>query len=83
MHLKGILKAKLHASGQNGSLDVSLNDYSGVFVRAGGGELHVISSILGGIASQEAIKLLTAQFVPLKGTLIYNGIACTSSVLTL
>ena len=46
-------------------------------------ELHAVAAIMGGIAAQEAIKLLTGQFVPLAGTLIYNAMASTSSVLPL
>jgi hypothetical protein len=32
---------------------------------------------------QEAIKLITRQFVPFGGSLIYNGMASTTSVLDL
>ena len=59
------------------------DDYVGEMVRFGASELHTVAAILGGIAAQEAIKLLTAQFVPLKGTLIFNAMACTSLVLEL
>lgn len=52
-------------------------------VRFGGSELHAVASVMGGIAAQEAIKLLTCQFVPLAGTLIYNAINSTSTVITL
>eukprot|EP00850_Spirogloea_muscicola_P000461 SM000002S05541 [mRNA] locus=s2:604120:607000:- [translate_table: standard] len=51
--------------------------------RFGASELHCSAAVVGGIASQEAIKLITGQFVPILGTLIYNGIACTTSVLAL
>ena len=50
-------------------------------VRSGGEELHCIAAILGAMASQEAVKLLTCQLVPVSGTLIYDGINCTSTVL--
>jgi len=43
-------------------------------VRYGGSELHVTSSVLGGIAAQEAVKLLTKQYVPLNNTLLYDGL---------
>jgi len=43
-------------------------------VRYGGCELHTTSSVLGGIASQEAVKLLTRQYAPLSNTLIYDGL---------
>lgn len=38
-----------------------------------------MASIMGGMASQEAIKILTQQFVPLSGSLFYNGINSTTS----
>jgi hypothetical protein len=44
-------------------------------VRYGGCELHNISALIGGIASQEAVKVITHQFIPLNNTYIYNGIA--------
>ena len=39
-----------------------------------------MAAIVGGMAAQEAIKLVTHQFVPLAGTLIYNAMSSTSSV---
>lgn len=51
--------------------------------RFGASEIHTVASIIGGIASQEAIKLITKQFTPLPGILIYNGIDSTTSVLQL
>ncbi|KAJ3125154.1 NEDD8-activating enzyme E1 regulatory subunit [Physocladia obscura] len=42
-------------------------------VRAGASELHTMASLMGGICSQEAIKLITAQYVPLNNTFVYNG----------
>jgi len=33
---------------------------------------------VGGIVAEEAIKLLTEQFVPLSGTLVYNAIRSTT-----
>lgn len=38
-------------------------------------EIHNIASVVGGVASQEAVKLITRQYVPMKGTFVYNGIA--------
>jgi amyloid beta precursor protein binding protein 1 len=48
--------------------------------RFGAGEMHVVASIVGGMASQESIKIITKQFTPANGTLIYNGIECTTTV---
>lgn len=49
-------------------------------VRYGAGEIHNTSSLVGGIVSQETIKLLTSQYIPLNNTYIYNGIACIGGV---
>ena len=59
------------------------DDLVGEVVRCGAGELHVVAAVVGAIASQEAIKLITGQYVPVGGTLIYNAMSCTSSVLPL
>jgi amyloid beta precursor protein binding protein 1 len=45
-------------------------------------EIHNIASIVGGVASQEAVKLITKQYVPMSGTYVYNGIAGTAGVYT-
>jgi amyloid beta precursor protein binding protein 1 len=42
--------------------------------RYGACELHNISSLIGGVAGQELIKLCTKQRIPLNNTWIYNGI---------
>eukprot|EP00669_Euglena_mutabilis_P004561 TRINITY_DN15899_c0_g1_i1.p1 TRINITY_DN15899_c0_g1~~TRINITY_DN15899_c0_g1_i1.p1 ORF type:complete len:527 (+),score=99.83 TRINITY_DN15899_c0_g1_i1:81-1661(+) len=46
-------------------------------------DLHTISVMLGGVAAQEAIKLLTRQRVPLNNTLVLNGVACTMATFEL
>mmetsp|Transcript_14646 Transcript_14646/g.15344 ORF Transcript_14646/g.15344 Transcript_14646/m.15344 type:complete len:613 (-) Transcript_14646:64-1902(-) len=43
--------------------------------RYGGVELHNISSLMGGIAAQEAVKIITHLYVPLSNTYVFNGIA--------
>ncbi len=43
-------------------------------LRFSGSKLHNISAVLGGIASQEAIKVLIKQYTALNHTLIYDGI---------
>jgi len=42
--------------------------------RFGASELHNIAAFIGGVASQEVIKLITHQFVPINNTFIFNGI---------
>lgn len=48
--------------------------------RYGAAEIHNIAAILGGIGAQEAVKVLTQQYVPLNHTLVYNGIASIGAV---
>ncbi|KAL9269370.1 NEDD8-activating enzyme E1 regulatory subunit AXR1-like protein [Drosera capensis] len=51
--------------------------------RYGAAELHAVAAFIGGIASQEIIKLITKQFIPMRGTFIFNGIDHKSQLLTL
>jgi amyloid beta precursor protein binding protein 1 len=51
--------------------------------RFGAAEIHVVAALIGGITSQEVIKLITKQFVPKRGTFIFNGIDHKSQSLTL
>ncbi|PNW87795.1 hypothetical protein CHLRE_01g002350v5 [Chlamydomonas reinhardtii] len=53
------------------------------FCRFGAAELHVVAAFMGGVAAQEAIKLVTRQFVPLAGSLVYNAMSATTTVLEL
>jgi NEDD8-activating enzyme E1 regulatory subunit len=51
--------------------------------RVGGAEMHNISSLTGGLVAQEAIKILTRQYVPVNTTCVYDGIRETTLVLDL
>ena len=53
------------------------------FGRWGGAEMHAIASVMGGIASQEAIKAATHQYLPLNNTFVFNGASGTTSTLEL
>jgi amyloid beta precursor protein binding protein 1 len=48
-------------------------------VRAGGGEMHTVAAMMGGVAAQEAVKILTGLFIPVDNTLICNGISGNSA----
>lgn len=50
-------------------------------VRAGGGELHNIASLTGGLISQEAIKVITRQYIPVDNACVFDGISSKSYVL--
>ncbi|KAE8814901.1 NEDD8-activating enzyme E1 regulatory subunit [Hordeum vulgare] len=51
--------------------------------RFAGAEIHPVATFIGGVASQEVIKLVTKQFVPLNGTFVFNGIDLKSQILAL
>ena len=55
-------------------------DYATEMTRYGQAEIHNIASVLGGVASQEAVKIITGQYVPLNNTYVYNGIASIGGV---
>ncbi|KAL5341179.1 hypothetical protein BJX70DRAFT_76738 [Aspergillus crustosus] len=48
--------------------------------RTEGGELHNISSLTGGLVAQEALKVLTRQYVPLDNTCVFNGVRSSSAM---
>lgn len=49
-------------------------------VRYDEAEIHNIAAAVGGVASQEAVKLITGQYVPIDDTYVYNGISSTAGV---
>ncbi|KAI9872847.1 MAG: hypothetical protein M1830_001127 [Pleopsidium flavum] len=52
-------------------------------VRAGGGELHNISALTGGMVAQEVIKVITKQYIPVDNTCMFDGIGSRSAVFRL
>ncbi|RYG47228.1 hypothetical protein EON67_08770 [archaeon] len=48
--------------------------------RYGGCEPHTIAAYVGGVASQEALKLITGLFVPIGNTHVFNGIAAVGAM---
>ncbi|XP_011079006.1 NEDD8-activating enzyme E1 regulatory subunit AXR1 [Sesamum indicum] len=70
------LLADLGCNGSNLTEDL-INE----MCRYGAAELHAVAAIIGGIASQEVIKLITRQFVPMSGTFIFSGIDHKSQLL--
>jgi len=50
-------------------------------VRAGGGELHNIASLTGGLIAQECIKVITKQYVPVDNVCLFDGIVSRGYVL--
>ncbi|GMH11032.1 hypothetical protein Nepgr_012873 [Nepenthes gracilis] len=79
--LKSITVGLLTELGCNSS--ILTEDLINEMCRFGAAELHAVAAFIGGIASQEVIKLITKQFVPICGTFIFNGIDHKSQILCL
>jgi amyloid beta precursor protein binding protein 1 len=56
-------------------------EYVQELVRAGGGELHNIASLTGGLVSQEVIKVITEQYIPVDNTCVFDGVKSKTGVL--
>jgi amyloid beta precursor protein binding protein 1 len=54
--------------------------YAEEMTRYGNAEIHTVASVVGGVASQEAVKIITGQYVPINNTYVYNGIASVGAV---
>ena len=50
-------------------------DVAKEMIRFGATEIHNISALIGGLAAEESVKLLTQQYQPLNNTFVFNGIA--------
>jgi amyloid beta precursor protein binding protein 1 len=46
-------------------------------------ELHNVAAFMGGAAAQEAVKVITHQWVPANNTFVYNGVAGTALTMEL
>ncbi|KAL1555503.1 NEDD8-activating enzyme E1 regulatory subunit axr1 [Salvia divinorum] len=79
--LKIAVVSLLNDLGCNGS--TLTEDLINEMCRYGAAELHSVAAFVGGIASQEVIKLITRQFVPMSGTFIFNGVDHKSQLLLL
>ncbi|XP_053173485.1 NEDD8-activating enzyme E1 regulatory subunit [Scomber japonicus] len=78
------LKLCVNSLLQEYSLNVNIkDDYIHEFCRYGAAEPHTVASFLGGSAAQEAIKIISHQFVPFNNTFIYNAMSQTSATLQL
>ena len=80
---KAKLTSMLHTLLQESGIPHSAfpEDLVAEMVRFGNAELQCVAATIGSVAAQEAIKLLTKQFVPLSGTLCWSFIASKTAVL--
>uniref|UniRef100_A0A671MJ61 NEDD8-activating enzyme E1 regulatory subunit n=1 Tax=Sinocyclocheilus anshuiensis TaxID=1608454 RepID=A0A671MJ61_9TELE len=78
------LKLCVNSLLQEYSLNVNVkDDYIHEFCRYGAAEPHMVAAFLGGSAAQEAIKIITHQFVPFNNTFLYNAMSQTSATFQL
>jgi len=61
----------------------NMADIVSELVRAQGGELHNIAAVAGGIVAQEAIKVITKQYVPVDCVVLFDGVRSRTGVLRL
>ncbi|CAM9233357.1 unnamed protein product [Chrysoparadoxa australica] len=73
--MKGVMKQAGLEEGGN-----LTEQHAKEIARYGACELHNIAAIVGGIAAQEAVKVITHQYTPLNNTVIYNGVAGVAAV---
>jgi amyloid beta precursor protein binding protein 1 len=67
------LVAEMGLQGYDGIMDPV--KHSAEMTRYGAAELHNIASLVGGVASQETVKIITHQYTPQNNTFVFNGIA--------
>ncbi|KAI9016001.1 hypothetical protein DFJ74DRAFT_679151 [Hyaloraphidium curvatum] len=77
-----LLKKEVVAAAQQMGISAAAisDDYIHECVRAGASELHNIAAFMGGVVSQEIIKIITHQYVPLNNTFVLDGIKSKSLV---
>lgn len=63
--------------------DQEFHDILKEFARTGGTELHNIASLMGGIGSQEALKFITGQYLPIDNMVIFDGIVSHTETIKL
>ena len=76
--LRSIVVALLQDWGMSSDCTIT-DEHLHEFCRFGAAELHSVASYVGGVASQEVIKVITRQYVPINNTYIYNAASSTSS----
>jgi amyloid beta precursor protein binding protein 1 len=69
-----VSKAKALAAG-SAIADWVTRDHTLEMTRSCEVELHNVAALMGGVAAQEAVKLITHQFEPLNHTYLFNGIS--------
>lgn len=63
--------------------DMRVQEAAQEVARAAAGELHDVSAVVGGMVAQEAIKIITKQYIPIDNTCIFDGIRSRCQVIRL
>ncbi|OJD36562.1 nedd8-activating enzyme e1 regulatory subunit [Diplodia corticola] len=58
----------------------TVRKYAAELTRAGGAELHNMAALAGGMVSQEVIKVVTKQYIPVDNTCLFDGVRSKSAV---
>lgn len=70
------LRAFVAEAGAAEALGAVLADaHAEELARFGAAELHTVASVVGGVAAQEAVKVIARQYEPVDHTYVFNGIA--------
>ena len=75
------LRAFVQEAGAAEAMNEALMDaHAQELARFGASELHAVASVVGGVASQEAVKVIARQYEPVDHTYVFNGIAGVGGV---
>ncbi|KAB2581393.1 hypothetical protein BFW01_g10894 [Lasiodiplodia theobromae] len=62
-------------------MKATVRKYVAELTRAGGAELHNIAALAGGIVSQEVIKVVTKQYIPVDNACVFDGVRSKTAVI--
>ena len=79
-NLKKSAEAQGEGNGDTKAGEESISNVIREMARAGGAELHNIAALMGGMVAQEAIKVVTRQYVPIEGVCVFDGVGSRMGV---
>jgi len=81
--VRALMEEWFAASGAavDGAHEKLIDDVAYEVARYGNSQLHAVGAVLGGIASQELIKIITGQYAPMTKRLIFDAVNCTTNLL--
>jgi len=81
--VRALMEEWFDASGASvdGAHEQLIDDVAYETARYGNSQIHAVGAVLGGIASQELIKIITGQYAPMTKRLIYDAVHSTTQLL--